>query len=147
MGTLTRFKDVGNYISYCRCVDSEQLTNDKKKGEKNRKSGNKYLCWAYVEAANFAKRWCPYAKVYYKHKLKESGKTVLATKALASKLARATYYVLKNDVDYDPEKVFERFKAEAKALALIQKKGRGSKPSKGTGPGSGSKPRNQKPTA
>jgi hypothetical protein len=38
---------------------------------------------------------------------------VLATKALASKLARATYYVLKNDVDYDPEKIFERFKAEA----------------------------------
>jgi hypothetical protein len=28
---------------------------------------------------NFAKRWCPYAKVYYKHKIKESGKTVLAT--------------------------------------------------------------------
>jgi transposase len=149
MGTLTRFKDVGNYVSYCRCVDSEQLTNDKKKGEKNRKSGNRYLCWAYVEAANFAKRWCPYAKVYYKHKLKESGKTVLATKALASKLARATYYVLKNDVDYDPEKVFERFKAEAQALALIQKKGSGSKPRKGTGPGSdlGPKPRNQKPTA
>lgn len=59
------------------------------------------------------------------------------------------YYVLKNDVDYDPEKVFERFKTEAQALALIQKKGSGSKPGAGTGAGSssGSKPRNQKPTA
>jgi transposase len=149
IGTLSRFKGVGNYASYCRCVDSEQLSNDKKKGENNRKSGNRYLCWAYIEAANFAKRWCPYAEAYYKHKLKESGKTILATKALASKLARATYYMLRNDVDYDPEKVFERFKAEAQALALIQKKGGGSKPGAGTGPGSSSssKPRNQKPTA
>lgn len=78
---------------------------------------------------------------------------MLATKALASKLARATYYMLRNDVDYDPEKVFERFKAEAQSLALIQKKGSGSKPGAGTGPGSSSssssssKPRNQKPTA
>jgi transposase len=149
MGPLSRFKDAGNYVSYCRCVDSKRLSNNKKKGENNRKSGNRYLCWSYIEAANFAKRWCPYAKVYYKHKLKESGITVLATKALASKIARASYYVLKNDVDYDPEKVFERFKAEAQALALIQEKGRGSKPSKGTGSGSGSgsKPQNLKPTA
>lgn len=148
MGTLSRFKNVGNYVSYCRCVDSEQLSNGKKKGEKNRKSGNKYLCWAYVEAANFAKRYCPYAKAYYKHKFKESGNNVLSTKALASKIARATYYVLKNDVDYNPEKVFERFKVEAQALALIPKKGRGSKPIEGTGSGTGSssKPINQKPT-
>lgn len=142
VGTLSRFKDVGNYISYCRCVDSAQLTNDKKKGEKNRKSGNRYLCWAYVEAANFVRRWCPYAAAYYKHKLKESGKMVVATKALASKLARATYYMLKNEVDYDPEKVFERFKAEAKA-SLLEKKGRGSKPRKVLGSGSS---QNQKPT-
>lgn len=147
MGPLTRFKDAGNYLSYCRCVDSEQSSNGKKKGEKNRKSGNRYLCWAYIEAANFAKRWCPYVKAYYQHKLKESGKTALATKALASKLARASYYVLKNDVDYNPEKVFERFKAQAHEFALIQKKGRGSKPTKGTGSGSGSKPKNRKPTA
>jgi transposase len=145
IGTLSRFKDVGNYVSYCRCVDSAQLSNEKKKGEKNRKSGNRYLCWAYIEAANFARRWCPYAAAYYKRKLKESGKMALATKALASKLSRATYYMLKNDVDYDPEKVFERFKAEAKALALIEKKGRGSKPRKV--PGSGSPSQNQKPTA
>lgn len=143
LGTLSRFKNVGNYVSYCRCVDSERRSNDKKKGENNRKSGNAYLCWAYVEAANFAKRWCPYAKAYYKHKLKESGKTVLATKALASKLARASYYMLRNDVDYNPEKAFERFKAEAQELALLQKKGRGSKTRKGTG--SGSEHRNQKP--
>ena len=102
--------------------------------------------WAYVEAANFAKRWCPYAKAYYKHKLKESGISinVLATKALGSKLARASYYMLKNDVDYDPEKAFKEYRAEAQAL--IKEKSRGSKPRKGTGSGSSSKTQNQKPT-
>lgn len=44
IGALSRFKGVGNYASYCRCVDSEQLSNNKKKGENNRKSGNRYLC-------------------------------------------------------------------------------------------------------
>ena len=86
---------------------------------------------------------CPYAKAYYKHKLKESGISVLATKALGSKLARASYYMLKNDVDYDPEKAFIEYRAEAQAL--IQKEGRGSKPEQGTGSGSGSKPQGQKP--
>ena len=103
------------------------------------------MCWAYVEAANFAKRWCPYAKAYYKHKLKESGINVLATKALASKIARASYYMLKNDVDYDPEKAFKEYRVQAQAL--IQEESRDSKPRKGTGSGSGPKPQNQKPTA
>jgi transposase len=116
VGDFSRFQKHGNYVSYCRCVDSKRITNGKKKGVNNRKSGNKYLCWAYVEAANFAKRRCPYAQVYYKHKLKESGFPVLATKALASKIARASYHVLTTDEPYNPEKVFERYKAEAQAL-------------------------------
>jgi transposase len=133
-GDFSRFKKVGNYVSYCRCVDSKSLTNGKKKGENNRKSGNKYLCWAYVEAANFTKRYCPYAYVYYRHKLKESGLTVLALKALASKIARASYHVLTTDEPYNPEKVFERYKNEAQALiSQKQKKGCGSKPGNGTG--------------
>ena len=38
-------------------------TNGKKKGENNKKNGNKYLAWAYVEAANFMKRYCPQKKL------------------------------------------------------------------------------------
>ena len=47
------FLQVGNYSSYCRCVKSERFSNGKKKGMDNRKNGNKYLGWAYVEVANF----------------------------------------------------------------------------------------------
>lgn len=132
-GDFSRFKKQGNYVSYCRCVDSKRISNGKKKGENNRKSGNKYLCWAYVEAANLAKRWCPYAQVYYKHKLKESGIQILAAKALASKIARASYHVLTTDEPYNREKVFERYKAEAHALISQKQKGCGSKPKTGSG--------------
>jgi hypothetical protein len=42
-----------------RCVDGVRTSNRKKKGEGNTKNGNKYLAWAFVEAANFARRFCP----------------------------------------------------------------------------------------
>lgn len=106
IGDINRFTKPGRYVSYCRCVPGERRSNDKKKGEGNRKNGNKYLCWAYIEAANFTKRHCPYAKAYYERKLKKTGKRVIALKAIAAKLARATYYMLKDGVKYDPERLF-----------------------------------------
>ncbi len=56
-GEIDRFAEVGNFASYARCVGSEQLSNGKKKGEGNAKSGNRYLAWAFVEAAHFAVRY------------------------------------------------------------------------------------------
>jgi transposase len=53
-GDIKRFRSVGNYASYCRCVGSQKLSNGKRKGSGNTKNGNKYLAWAFVEAANFA---------------------------------------------------------------------------------------------
>ncbi|HDJ22581.1 MAG TPA: IS110 family transposase [Candidatus Aminicenantes bacterium] len=104
-GDIRRFPKVGNYASYCRCVPSERSSNKKKKGENNRKNGNKYLAWAYVEAANFATRYCSKAKRFYQRK---SAKTnnIVATKALAHKLARASYFVMRDRVDYEPERLF-----------------------------------------
>jgi transposase len=55
-GDIIRFPSVGNYVSYCRCVGSTRISNGKSKGEGNRKNGNKYLSWPYVEAANLAIR-------------------------------------------------------------------------------------------
>ena len=53
---------MGNFASYARCVDSKRISNGKKKGQGNTKNGNKYLSWAFVEAAHFAARFCPEAK-------------------------------------------------------------------------------------
>ena len=69
VGTMDRFPKVGNYSSYCRCVESKKISNKKKKGENNRKNGNKYLGWAYVEAANYAQRNCPHAQKFFQRKM------------------------------------------------------------------------------
>ena len=74
VGDISRFAKVGNYSSYCRCVSSIRKSNDKKKGEGNRKNGNKYLSWAYVEAANFSRRYSEDAQKYYQRKSREQMK-------------------------------------------------------------------------
>ena len=104
-GPIDRFASVGNYASYARCVDSVHTSNRKKKGEGNVKNGNKYLAWAFVEAANFARRYCPEAKRFYARK-KARTNNVVATKALAHKLARACYHILKEGKPFDVTRCF-----------------------------------------
>jgi transposase len=104
-GTVQRFAAVGNFASYARCVDSKRLSNGKKKGTGNVKNGNKYLAWAFIEAANFARRFCPEAKRFHERK-KAHTNPIVATKALAHKLARACYHMLKDQVPFDVKRCF-----------------------------------------
>jgi transposase len=104
-GPIERFAAVGNFASYARCVDSQHTSNGKKKGEGNTKNGNKYLAWAFVEAANFALRFCPEAKRFYERK-KAKTNTVVAIKALAHKLARACFHILKERKPFDVMRCF-----------------------------------------
>ena len=104
-GTMHRFEKVGNFTSYCRCVATKRISNGKKKGAGNSKNGNKYLAWAFVEAANFAVRYNPQVKRYYQRK-KAQRNTCVATKAVAHKLARACYFVLRDQVPFDVNKTF-----------------------------------------
>jgi transposase len=104
-GDMSRFPSVGNFSSYCRCVKSIRLSNDKKKGAGNRKNGNKYLAWAFMEAANFAIRYEPIIQKFYQRKSSKKG-SIVARKAVAHKLARATYYVLRDQTPFDVERCF-----------------------------------------
>ena len=106
-GDIQRFAKVGNYASYCRCVNSKRWSNNKQKGTGNRKSGNKYLSWAYIEAANYAIRFNEKARQFYQRKMAKT-KRVVALKALAHKLARACYYVIKNNEEFDNQRLFAR---------------------------------------
>lgn len=104
-GTTERFPAVGNYASYCRCVQSIRESNGKKKGEGNAKSGNKYLSWAFSQAAHMAVRYEPKAKAFYDKKYqKKNG--IVAIRAVAHKLARAAYYMLKNNEPFNVNKAF-----------------------------------------
>ena len=104
-GAIERFAKVGNFSSYARCVQSKRLSNDKKKGEGNSKCGNKYLAWAFVEAAHFAVRYNPRIKRFYERKAAKTNK-IVATKAVAHKLARAAYHVMRERVPFDDTRAF-----------------------------------------
>ena len=104
-GHIGRFPQVGDYSSYCRTVTSEHRSNGKKKGKGNTKSGNRYLAWAFVEAATFAIRYNPLARRFYQRK-SAKGKPVIGKKALANKLARACYYIMRDQVPFDNERLF-----------------------------------------
>lgn len=104
-GPIDRFAAAGNFASYARCVDSVHTSNGKKKGEGNTKNGNKYLAWAFVEAANFALRYCAEAKRFYERK-KAKTNNVVAIKALAHKLARACFHILKERKPFDVTRCF-----------------------------------------
>jgi len=105
VGDITRFARVNNYSSYCCCVKSERLSNNKKKGANNSKNGNRYLAWAYIEAAIFAINWYPEIKRYYQKKLAKTNRFV-AVKTIAHKLARASYFIMRDKVPFDIKKLF-----------------------------------------
>jgi transposase len=104
-GDVHRFAHVGDYASYCRCVDSKRLSNGKQKGRGNAKNGNKYLAWAYIEAANGAIRYCEPAQRWYQRRRAKAHRLV-ALKAVAHKLARACYHMLREGTDFDVKRAF-----------------------------------------
>lgn len=67
-GDITRFKGPANYASYCLCVDSRRESKGKRKGENNRKNGDKFLVRAYIEAANHMIRYNEKAQRFYQRK-------------------------------------------------------------------------------
>ena len=105
VGDIGRFSKVGRFASYCRCVQSDYLSNGKRKGSGNSKNGNPYLSWAFSEAAHFAVRHHERARKYV-HRKKAKTNGIIAIRALAHKLARASYYVMRDQVDFDPDRLF-----------------------------------------
>jgi transposase len=99
VGDIGRFPQVGNFASYSRCVSSQRLSDGKKKGQGNRKNGNRYLSWAFTEAAHLSRRYNEHFRSYYNRKVAQAN-TSLATKALSNKLARICYYIMRDQVPF-----------------------------------------------
>jgi len=105
-GPIERFAKVGCYASYCRKVNSRWTSNEKVKGHGNKKNGNKYLAWAFGEAAERARIFHKASREFYQRKLRQKKHPALAHGALAHKLARAAFYILRDNVPFDQEKMF-----------------------------------------
>jgi transposase len=105
VGEISRFADVGHFASYCRLVKTDRRSDTKSKGKGNRKNGNPYLSWAFSEAAHYAERFRPEAKRFAQRK-RAKRNSIVANRALAHKLARASFYVMRDKVDFNPELAF-----------------------------------------
>lgn len=105
VGDIGRFAEVRNFTSYARCAPTDRISNGKRKGKGNRKNGNRYLSWAFVEAANFAKRFYPQFSSYHQRKAAKTNR-IVATKALCNKLARICYYIMRDQVPFREEAIF-----------------------------------------
>jgi transposase len=104
-GDVKRFATAGNFASYARMVDSRRESNGKTKGAGNTKCGNKYLAWAFIEAAHFAVRYNESIKRFYQKKCART-LAVVAIKAVAHKLARVSFHVMHDGVPFDVKRAF-----------------------------------------
>jgi transposase len=102
-GSIQRFPAAGNYASYCRNVPTSWTSNGKSKGSGNKKNGNKYLAWAFSEAQELSRRFDPTIRAWYNRKASRTNRMV-AHSALAHKLSRAAYYILRDHVPFNKEK-------------------------------------------
>jgi transposase len=102
VGDIGRFAKVGNFTSYCRCAPTQRLSDGKSKGRGNRKNGNRYLSWAFSEAAQMARRYNQRFRRYYDRKSAQTN-TIVATRALSNKLARVCYYIMRDQVAFNEE--------------------------------------------
>jgi transposase len=101
-GDIGRFAKVGNFTSYCRCAPTQRLSAGKSKGSGNRKNGNRYLSWAFSEAAQMACRHNQRFRSYYDRKAVQTN-TIVAARALSNKLARVCYYIMRDQVAFNEE--------------------------------------------
>lgn len=99
---IKRFPSDKDYVSYCRLVAGTNESGGKDFGGKGRKMGNPYLKWAFMQAAVLGKRADKKLNAYHEKLTRQKGKHV-ANAILATKIARAVYFMLSNKTGFSPE--------------------------------------------
>ncbi len=106
IGDIHRFPTVKDFLSYCRLVKGTVASAGKIKGLRGAKLGNPYLRWALGEAAVIAKRdHSLIGPLAQQLEAQMHGNKFKANTVLAIKLARAVYFMLKNQSVFDPERL------------------------------------------
>ena len=104
---INRFRTDKDFVSYCRLSPAIRLSNEKKKGDGNRKNGNAYLSWAMTELANLMVFHNSVIKKKYDRQLKKSHLRAKAIRSIAAKLARCIWHMLKKDKDFQIDLAFK----------------------------------------
>ena len=106
IGDIQRFPTVKNFLSYCRLVKGTVASAGKIKGLRGAKLGNPYLRWAFGEAAVIAKRdHTVIGPLAQRLEARMNGNKFKANTVVAIKLARAVYFMLKNQTVFDPQRL------------------------------------------
>ena len=103
IGDINRFESVQNFASYSRLVKCKAESAGKTYGTSGNKIGNGHLKWAFSEAAVLYLRGNDKARRYL-NKLQKRMSKAKALSALAHKLGRSVYFMLKNKTVFDDER-------------------------------------------
>jgi len=63
------------------------------------------LAWVFSEPVEYSRRHCDQARTFFNKKAARTNKSV-AYSALVHKLARAAYYMMRDQVNFNPNKLF-----------------------------------------
>ncbi len=105
IGDISRFRTMGDFVSYCRLAPASKLSNGKSKGQGNAKNENAYLSWAFTELATLMARFNEAVGEHLDRKLKKKLR-VIAIRSLAAKLARCVYQMLRKKEPFRIEIAF-----------------------------------------
>jgi transposase len=103
--TINRFPRVQDFSSYCRLVKPAHTSAGKRVGSGGSKIGSAHLKWAFSEAAVSFLHGNPKGQAFIKRMRKRYGPGK-ALSILASRLARATYFMLKQHRAFDVQRFF-----------------------------------------
>jgi transposase len=102
---IRRFPSPGQFLSYARLVRCAHESAGKKQGTGNSKIGNAHLKWAFSEATALLLRASEPAKRWLARHQKKRGKA-RALGALAARLGRAVYHMLRKKEAFDIARLF-----------------------------------------
>ena len=120
MHQVSRFEQVGQFLSYARLVCCAHESAGKKLGWGGKKIGNAHLRWAFAEAACLFLRSSERARQWKQKQEKKHGPgKVLGI--LAARLARAVYHMLRKQEAFDEERLWNGQVNEGQSAAVSQK--------------------------
>jgi transposase len=102
---IRRFPEVGQFLSYARLVRCAHESAGKKQGTGGNKIGNAHLKGAFSEATCLLLRESEQAKRWLARREKKHGKA-RALGALAARLGRAVYHLLRKQEVFDSKRFF-----------------------------------------
>ncbi len=97
---IGRFTRVQDFASYARLVKCAKESAGKRYGSSGKKIGNRYLKWAFSEAAVLFLKGNPPAQRYKARLVSKHGKSK-ALSILAHKMGRTVYYMLQRNQAFD----------------------------------------------